>query len=142
MGVFLDSGFFLGLLHPTDPHHDYCKDSLKKISTGQFGLIFTSVFVIAETATLILFRTKNNPRVLKLFRNIIQGEQKFVRILQSTPQITKQAWDIFFAHNQGFAYKRQYLSYVDATNIAFCREKEISHIVAVDGDFENYLIKL
>ncbi|MHA1889100.1 MAG: hypothetical protein ACTSX0_13830 [Promethearchaeota archaeon] len=58
MGVFLDSDFFLGLLHRKDPQHDTCRLKFKNVSSGQFVLFFTSSYVISETATLQ--KTTNN----------------------------------------------------------------------------------
>jgi predicted nucleic acid-binding protein len=34
------------------------------------------------------------------------------------------------------------LSFVDASNIAICREKEISNILAVDTGFDAYLTRI
>ncbi len=142
MGIFLDSGFFLGLLHRKDSNHDLCKDKFKQISSGEFGLIFTSSFVIAETATILLLRTHNNPATLKAFRALIYGNKKFIRIFESDPHINTLAWDIFLIHNEKAKNKRNYLSFVDASNIAICRENGISNILAVDGDFDGYLNRL
>ena len=142
MGVFLDTGFFLGLLHRKDPNYERCKINFKKISSGEFGLIFTSSYVISETATIILLRTHNNPTTLKAFRELIYGNKKFIRIFESRKQINTLSWDIFMNHNRKAKNKKNYLSFVDATNIAICRENGISNILAVDGDFDGYLIRL
>ena len=142
MGVYLDSGFFLGLLHRKDTNYNSCKIKFKKISSGEFGLIFTSSYVISETATIILLRTHNNPTTLKAFWGFIYGKKKFVRIFESNPRINTLAWDIFMNHNQKAKKKKNYLSFVDATNIAICRENGISNILAVDGDFDGYLNRL
>jgi len=142
MGVFLDTGFFLGLLHRKDNNHDSCKHKFKKISSGEFGLIFTSSYVISETATIILLRTHNNPTTLKAFRELIFGKKKFVRIFESNPHINTLSWEIFMNHNRKAKNKRNYLSFVDATNIAISRENGISNILAFDGDFDGYLNRL
>ena len=142
MGIFIDSGFFLGLLHRKDVNHEQCKTNFKEISSGKYGLIFSSAYVIAETTTLILIRTRNNPLTLNAFQELIYGKQKFLRIIQSNPDLNTTAWNIFLAHNQSVKVKKKYLSFVDATNIAICREYQISTILAVDGDFDGYLAKL
>ena len=38
--------------------------------------------------------------------------------------------------------KRRYLSFVDASNIVFCREPQIANILAVDGEFDAYLNRI
>ena len=142
MGVFLDSGFFLGLLHRKDTNYDSCKQNFKIISSGEFGLIFTSAYVISETVTVILLRTHNNPITLNAFRELIYGKKKFIRIFESNQHINTLSWEIFMNHNRKAKNKRNYLSFVDASNIAICREIGISNILAVDGDFDGYLNRL
>jgi len=142
LGVFIDSGFFLGLLHRKDGNHEQCKTNFKEISSGKYGLLFSSAYVISETATLILIRTRNKSITLNAFQELIYGNQKFIRIIQSNPHLNASAWNIFLAHNQSVKVKKKYLSFVDATNIAICREYQISNILAVDGDFDGYLNRL
>jgi len=142
MAVFLDSGFFLSLLHPLDPNHDLFKEKFRTISTGEHGIIFTSAFVVAETATIILLRTHNNLTTLEAFWELIYGNRQFSRIIHSTPDILKKSWDVFHKHNSNATNKRGYLSFVDASNIAICRDRQISHILAVDSDFDGYLTRL
>ena len=46
MGVFLDTGFYLGLCHPKD---NYAKESeriLKLLSKGEHGLLYSSNLII------------------------------------------------------------------------------------------------
>ncbi|WP_457557778.1 type II toxin-antitoxin system VapC family toxin [Candidatus Harpocratesius sp.] len=142
MGVFLDTGFFLGLLHKKDINHNLCKKKFRKISSGKYGLIFTSSYVISETATIILLRTHNNPTTLKAFWELIYGKKKFIRIYESSQHINSLAWKIFFIHNQKAKNKKKYLSFVDATNIAICHENGILNILAVDSDFDGYLYRI
>ncbi|MHA2001859.1 MAG: type II toxin-antitoxin system VapC family toxin [Promethearchaeota archaeon] len=142
MGAFLDTGIFLGFLHRKDANHISCKNKFVKISSGNFGLIFTSSYVISETATIILLRTHNNMATLKAFWDLIYGDRKFIRIVESNSHRNKLAWNIFIAHNQKAKTKKNFLSFVDASNIAICREIGISNILAVDGDFDGYLTLL
>ena len=54
MGIFLDSGFFIGLSHPDDSNHAKSVKILREISTGEYGLIYTSSFVIAGSTLVLL----------------------------------------------------------------------------------------
>ena len=142
MGIFLDTGFFLGLLHRKDPHHEHCSETFRIISSKKYGLIFTSSYVIAETATLILIRTKNHSQSLDFFWDLITRKKKFTQVLYANSYINALTWELFYKHNQGVTEKHHYLSFVDASNIIFCREHQISSICAVDGDFDAYLSRV
>ena len=52
------------------------------------------------------------------------------------------SWNIFLIHNQKAKDNRNYFSFVDASNIAICREKEIPNILTVDTDFDAYLTRI
>ena len=139
MGVFLDSGFFLGLLNRTDHHHEEINKKFQKISTGESGLIYTSSLIISEATSLILIRTHNNSIILNAFWEFLYGEDKFIRIIYPSSNLITQSKHIFTAHNKNVKEKRNYLSFVDASNIAICREFQILSIIATDGDFKPYL---
>ena len=54
MGIFLDTGFFLGIYHPKDSHHKASCNILKGLGTGQYGLIYSSLYIVSEVTTLLL----------------------------------------------------------------------------------------
>ena len=71
MGVFLDTGFYLGLCHPKD---NYAKESeriLKLLSKGEHGLLYSSNLIISEATTLTAVRTHNNINVLKHLEHLL-----------------------------------------------------------------------
>jgi len=142
VGIFVDTSFFLGLVHPKDKNHQRIVDLLKKVSLGGFGLIYSSPLVISETATIILVRTKNNLDLLNDFYDLIYGEEQFIRIIPWTSILEQQSWRIFLNHNRNAKSKKEYLSFVDASNIGLCRNFKIDRIVAYDGDFDPYLIRI
>ena len=142
MGVFLDTGFFVGLSHPKDEWHERSKENLLEMSTGKYGLIFTSPYVIAETATLILVRTKNNQEIIKKLYQYLYGTKRFVRILPWTAQIEKTTWKIFQEVNKKAKTSKSWLSFVDCSNIAFCRENNIETIATFDNHFDGFLQRL
>jgi predicted nucleic acid-binding protein len=42
MAIFLDTGFYLGLIHKKDENYDTAQEWLKKIQSGVYGQIYTS----------------------------------------------------------------------------------------------------
>ena len=135
----MDSSFFLGLCHPKDTYHKMSVRILKESSKGIYGLIYTSPYVIAETATLILIRTQNNNDIIEKFYDLIFGNTRIIRVLDWNKTVDEESWLLFKNHNKTAKAKQEYLSFVDATNIVFCRNNEIDKIAAFDGDFKPYL---
>ncbi len=142
LGIFLDSGFFVGLSHPDDPNHAKSLRILRKISTGEYGLIYTSSFVIAESTLVLLIRTNINTTIVEKLREKLYGPQKFVEILPWNASLERRCWDLFLNHNQTAKNKKEILSFVDASSIILCQELLIKEIVAFDGDFDPYLHKI
>ncbi|KKN52257.1 hypothetical protein LCGC14_0614200, partial [marine sediment metagenome] len=76
MGVFLDTGFYLGLIHPKDQHAQESEKILKLLSRGEHGLLYSSNLIISEVATLAAVRSNNDINVLNHLGNLIWGKQK------------------------------------------------------------------
>ena len=142
MALFLDTGFFLGLLHPKDPNHATSIRLFRTMSTGKWGLIYSSLLVIGEAATIILIRTQNNTDLLQDFFSLIHGEDHFIRLLPWSPELEKETWQVFLQHNKNAKAKNEYLSFVDASSIYYCRMFKIDSILAFDGDFDAYLQRI
>lgn len=139
MSIFLDTGFFTALCHPKDEHHERSIAIMRKLATGNYGLIYTSSFVISETATLLLIRTENNHQLLEEFFQLMFGSKQFCKILHSTPEIDKQIYQQFQKFNQNLRKKSHFKSFVDVSNIVFCQNNKIENIVAFDSHFEGHL---
>ena len=142
MGIFLDSGFFIGLSHPDDSNHAKSVKILREISTGEYGLIYTSSFVIAESTLVLLLRTNINTKIVEKLREKLYGPQKIVEILPWNAFLEIKCWDMFLNHNRTAKSKKEILSFVDASSIILCQELLITKIVAFDGDFDPYLNRI
>lgn len=142
MGIFLDTGFFLGLCHPKDEHHQNSVQLLRILSSGQYGLIYTSPYVISEAATLLLVRTQNNQPLLTRFYQLLYGPKPLCRILSLTPDLDRQTWNLFLKFNKDAKKKEDYCSYVDASNIVLCKNYNVDNIVSFNGHFDSLLTRI
>ncbi len=141
MGIFLDTGFFMGICHPKDPYHENSKRLLRDMSQGMYGLIYTSPYIIAEASTLLLIRTHNHPRRLEKFETLLFGPKKFIRILAWSPIIDVEIFKLFRDLNAAKSDK-QYLSFIDVSNIYLCRHYQIEKIVSYDAYFDAFLTRI
>ena len=84
MAIFLDTGFFLGLVHKKDENFAVAQEWLKKIQSGVYGQIYTSNHVIAETATLVAVRTRGSVIALERTRSLLKGELQIATVLYAS----------------------------------------------------------
>jgi predicted nucleic acid-binding protein len=139
MAIFLDTGFFTGLYHPNDSHFEKSTEIFQHMSKGEFGLIYTSPHVIAESATLLLVRTRSNLSLLRDFFEDLYGTSKYVSILPWTAELESKTWELFFKVNKKHQEKKQARSFTDISNLVYCQEYQITHIVSYDEQFKGYL---
>ena len=140
MAIFLDTGFFLGLVYPSDPYYERSKELLKILKTGKYGQIFTSTYIIAETLTLVAVRSRNNSIVLKEIDEFFRGDKQIARILRPDEQIENEFLKLFLKINTN--PKKKTVSFVDCSNIIFCRKHAIDNILAYDRHFDPWLTRL
>ena len=140
MAIFLDTGFFLGLVYPSDPYYKRSEELLKILKTGKYGQIFTSTYIIAETLTLVAVRTKNNSVVLEEIEDFFKGSKQIARILRPDDQIESETLKIFLKINKN--PKKKIVSFVDCSNIIFCRKRAIENILAYDRHLDPWLTRV
>ena len=142
MGIFLDSGFFLGFCHPKDKYHEQSLSIFRRMSTGQYGLIYTSNAIIIEAATLLLIRTQSNLEVIEEFYSVLYGLNKFVQILPWTAEIEEKSWKKFKSVNEKAKSNKNIMSFVDISNIIFCEEFQIEFLCSYDPHFDGFLTRI
>ena len=140
MAVFLDTGFYLGLIHSKDQNYNRAQELLIEIQTGKLGQIYSSGLIMAETATIVAVRTRKNPKLLKEAKDLFIGDFQIATLLSLTETAEKEIWNIFIkANSTKESSKKKILSFVDSSNIVLCKEHRINNIIAFDGDFKGWL---
>lgn len=140
MAIFLDTGFYLGLVHPKDENYTKSQQLLDTLKTGIYGQLFTSNLIMAESATLVAVRTRKNFQAMRNIRELFVGSGKIAIILRLKEDTEKEAWEIFHKINENRSSK--VLSYVDCTNIALCHYYSIGNILSYEGHFEGWITNI
>ncbi|MHA1672466.1 MAG: type II toxin-antitoxin system VapC family toxin [Promethearchaeota archaeon] len=140
MAIFLDSGFYLGLINPKDQFYLRSIELLHDLQSGKFGRIYTSIYVMGETATLVGVRTHNNSIILEGIYNYFSGETQIGLLFRSSKEIEDEAWKLFLKINNDS--KKKTVSFVDCSNIIFCRERNIEHILSFDSYFDSWISRI
>mgnify|MGYP006308320829 CR=1 FL=1 len=139
MGIFLDTGFYMALVDKNDPHYKKSLELLKTLKTGKYGQILTSILVISETLTLVSVRTKNNTKALNNVRELLVGRKRFALILRTNPEIEQKTMDLFVKRN---STAEDTMSYVDCSNIEFCKHNGLEYILSFDSHFDGWLKRI
>lgn len=142
MAIFLDTGFYLGLVHPKDKNAQRAGEILNELSQGVHGLLYTSNLIIAEATTLTAARTLANPMVLKGLERMIWGEDRLAENLQVTPEIETKAWILFQKVNVNIKTKRDIMSFVDITSVILSQVHQIDFIASFDSHFDTFLTRI
>ena len=133
MAIFLDTGFYLGLVHPKDTNALRAGEILTELSQGTHGLLYTSNLIIAEITTLTAARTFANPLVLKGLEQMIWGEDRLAEVLHVTPEIETKAWTLFQKVNVNITTKRELMDFIDVSSVILAQEHQIDMIASFDS---------
>ncbi len=141
MAIFLDSGFYLGLIHVEDKHHERAREWLQLLKSGSFGQMYTSNFVMAETATIVASRTKGNPLALEKTRQLFAGGLQIATIIRASEQDEENAWNLFLkiSKSKDIRSIEGIVSFVDCTCIVICQSHDIEFIATFDNHFKPWL---
>jgi len=142
MGVFLDTGFYLGLCHPKDK---YAKDSekiLKLLSKGEHGLLYSSNLIISEVTTLTALRTHSNINVLEHLERLLWGKERIASILHFDSTLEHETWALFKKINTTNLKISKTMSFVDISSIILCKNHHIDKIVSFDTLFDGFLDRI
>lgn len=142
MGVFLDTGFYLGLCHPKDQRADKSEKILKLLSEGEYGLLYSSNLIVTEVTTLAAVRSNNNINVLNHLENLIWGKQKIATILHFESYLESETWELFKKINAIDLKDSRPMSFVDIASIILCQHHQINNIVSFDPHFDRFLGKI
>lgn len=126
--IFVDTGAFYARADEDDNHHETATRLFEAIRSGDIAYrpIFTSQSVLAELATLALYKLGHSAAVRTL--NAIRDSAS-INIVPVGRATFESAADQFED------YDDQEISFVDHTTSVLAAERDIEHIFAFDSDF-------
>ena len=141
MAIFLDTGFFLALVHEKDPHHALAVTWLDRVRSGEWGHPYTSTLVMAEAATLVTSRTRGNPVAIERMMQLFSGECRLAQLIRLTRDEEEKSWRLLMkiASSGETVTKKGVVSYVDCTIIVACQERNIERVASFDEHFVPWL---
>ena len=128
MAVFIDTGLFLALYDIDDAFHKRSKELFKNALTGKLGRLYTSDYIIDETLTTVLVRTKQHNIAVELGKYLMES-----------PRITKLTVDndaFLDAWAKFQTLKDKNLSFTDCTTLALTEKYRIKQLMSFDHGFD------
>lgn len=127
--LFVDTNAFVALFDTDDEHHTVANAVMDGIRDGElaYGPIFTSRYVVSETATVLLYGVGHTEAVDAL--TTIQASSTF-NILEVTDPVFDQTVEQFTQ------YDDQQISFIDHLNSVLSERFDIGHIFAFEDDFQ------
>jgi predicted nucleic acid-binding protein len=126
--LFVDTNAFVAIFDEDDSHHAQANNVLDAIQARSlpYGPLFTSRYVLSETATVLLYGV-GHPEAVQALTTI--RESSTFNILNVTTPIFERTAQQFAA------YDDQEISFIDHLNSVLSDEFDIEHIFAFEQDF-------
>ncbi|MCU4718163.1 type II toxin-antitoxin system VapC family toxin [Halapricum hydrolyticum] len=126
--LFVDTNAFVALFDADDVHHDRATSVIDGIRDRNlpYGPIFTSRYVLSETATTLLYGVGHRAAAEAL--RTIRASSTF-NVLEVTASLFERTVEQFTA------YDDQQISFVDHLNAVLSDEFDIEYIFAFEDDF-------
>lgn len=126
MPLFIDTGGFYAAYVEDDTNHDQAAAVFETIrATERYGPVFTNRYVLAELATLVLYR-KTHYRAVSTLEEIRASET--VNVLPVTEATFNAAYDQFVQFDD------QEIAFFDHLGGAVAREYDIEHVFTFEPD--------
>lgn len=134
MSVFVDTGIFVALRNVADKNHQRVKELMKRALGGEFGAVYTSDYVIDESITTALARTKKLELAIDVGEYILRSPR--IRKLWVSEDIFESAWREFKSYRKG------QMSFTDFTSLVLMEENGIKDIMSFDSGFDGLVSRL
>jgi predicted nucleic acid-binding protein len=134
MGVFVDTGVFVAVRNKNDKNHQIAKALMRRALKAEFGIVYTSDYVVDEAITTALARTRNHQIAVNTGRYILDSER--IEKLPVSREDFNLAWSKFQT------LKDRLLSFTDCASLALMERRGIERIMSFDSDFDGLAYRL
>ena len=136
MGVFIDTGIFVGAFFEKDQYHKEAKDLFERAyARGEFGMVFTSDYVLDEFVSRMISHGRLKDRGIEkdFLEKIRKGEDAIqnskVEMLQVSDEVLTNA-KIYFREHYYLG-----LTLTDWTTALLMKDNQIEHLLSFDSSF-------
>lgn len=134
MAVFIDTGVFVAANNKSDKNHVRATELMKQALEGRFGEIFTSDYVIDESITTALARTRDHRIAISTGSFIIESPR--IQKIYANESDFETAWAKF----QKLGKKS--MSFTDCISLSHIDKRKIERIMSFDSEFDGLVPRI
>jgi len=134
--IILDTNFLFALKSRKDQYHQRAYELLTEIQKENTKY-FTNYFILNETFTLAINRSRGNLSFLEQYINLFFGKDNFFQVIQNTPQEFVNIIEIC----KKYVTPKRLLSFVDASLIYLYQKINADNLISFDSHFDNILTR-
>lgn len=136
MIIILDTNFLFALKSRKDQYHKRVYELLTEIQKENTKF-FTNYFILNETFTLAVNRSRGNLSFLEHYISLFFGEDNFFQVIQNTPQEFLNIVEIC----KKYVTPKRLLSFADASLIYLYQKMNADYLISFDSHFDNILTR-
>ena len=138
MGILLDSGFIYALKDEDDNNHDLAEKILKELDWSKKYPVYVPIFIINETYTLMVYRTKGNLKKISSLDDFFWGDEAFFKIIDFKPNEYTEVAKLI----PKYVSQKKLLSFVDLSLIYMGIKLKIEEIISFDSHFDGIMYRI
>jgi predicted nucleic acid-binding protein len=132
--VFIDTSVFVAANNKSDKNHARAIELMKQALEGKFGETFTSDYVIDESITTALARTRDHRIAISTGTFIIESPR--IQKIYTNSSDFETAWAKF--QKLG----RKPMSFTDCVSLSHIDKRKIERIMSFDSDFDGLVTRI
>ena len=136
MIIILDTNFLFALKSRKDQYHQRAYELLNEIQIEN-SKYFTNNFILNETFTLAIYRSRGNLSFLEQYINLFFGKDNFFQVIQSTLDEFVNIIEIC----KKYVTPKRLLSFADASLIYLYQKINADYLLSFDNHFDNILTR-
>ena len=136
MIIILDTNFLFALKSRKDKYHQRAYELFTEIQKKNTKY-FTNYFILNETFTLAINRSRGNLSFLEQYISLFFGKDNFFQVIQNTPQEFVNIIEIC----KKYVSPKKLLSFADASLIYLYQKINADYLISFDSHFDNILTR-
>jgi predicted nucleic acid-binding protein len=134
--IILDTNFLFALKSKKDQYYQRAYEILTEIQKENTKY-FTNNFILNETFTLAINRSRGNLSFLEHFISLFFGKDNFFLVIQNTPKELVNIIEIC----KKYVTPKRLLSFADASLIYLYQKINADHLISFDSHFDTILTR-
>lgn len=127
--LFLDTSTLFAYFHPDVAEHERVRQFFKRVGNNEipYRPLFTSTYVVDELTTLLLSKGSHEHARTALSRTLDSDSIEVIRETEEAFTTTRERIERYEDHE---------ISFTDHMSATQMRARDVTHVLAFDGDFE------